>query len=163
MRVFIWSGTVTLLSTPALIRYSTMLSAQWCFSLFPLHGTFQCCVYYFLSASKYKSCTLVIDRPVPSGNPPVQEVGVQRVQAHHQKFWFGKIRAKSLKIRAKSVELWAKSVKTFTKSLKIWGNTWKYERNRCPASPKITWRAFFGGHFLWSFFRQVWENSGKNP
>jgi len=21
----------------------------------------------------------------------------------------------------------------------------------------------FGGHFLWSFFGYVWENSGKNP
>ena len=93
-----------------------------------------------------------------------------------------KIRPKSLKIRTKSVEILAKCVKTFAKSLyvlwiyKKWhpkskcrrfllrsrfhlmlfgqvrGNLGKFRRN---LGKNVS---FFGGHFLWSFFR---TNLGK--
>ena len=69
-----------------------------------------------------------------------------------------------VKIRKKSVEIWAKSLKTFTKSLKIWANPWKYEQEWRTTPLKITWRAFvLEVTFYGVFFRQVWENSGKNP
>ena len=121
--------------------------------------------------------------------PVVQEARVQGVQVHPQKFWFVKIRTKSLKIRAKSREIWEKSVKTFVKSLKIWANSENTSKNGAQRlliwkmAPNVflfeKWRRTCFDLKKWRPIRSSWENirtksgpkffrasvgnSGKNP
>ena len=67
-----------------------------------------------------------------------------------------KSRAKSLKIcgnLGKISENLHKIPENLSKPLKIWAKM----------APKITWRVFFGGHFLWSFFRASLGEFGNNP
>jgi len=72
----------------------------------------------------------------------VQEVEVQGVQAHLQKFWFGENLGKIRGNLGKISENLHKIPENLSNTLKIWAKM----------APKIAWRAFFGGHFFFLIF-----------